>query len=334
LNLSTTKFRETILLVFILVIGITVAFISPNFLTWTNITNILRASAVNGIISLGMMVVIITGNIDVSVGSGLVISGGLAIELVVKNISSYSFINPLLSFLVAIIVGILIGLINGFFVSYTKVPAIVVTLGMASVLRGLICIITRGQWVIGLPSWFTTFASKNIGGVYIGVIIWLLLIILTYLLLYHSNIGRQIFALGGNQTAAIRVGINRTKIYMYSFAYLGALVGIASVIFFSQTGMLDPMIGGGYELTIIAAVIIGGAAITGGYASIFGTILGVILLGLIDNALVLAHIPVYWQKLVTGLLILLAVATSQLQQNKKYKIKPSSTNNREIYLKN
>lgn len=312
------KSRELILIGLMLLIGIIVSIISPRFLTWGNITNLLRSNAVNGIMAMGMMLVIITGNIDMSIGSGLVVCGGLSAVLVSQRLPAD--VNPVLGiflcFLASAVAGIVIGLLNGWFVAYFKIPSIVVTLATMSILRGLICIVTEGQWVTNLPVWFRTMANINIGGIYISMFIWLAVIFLTWLLLNRMNFGRELLATGGNPMAAQRAGIKTRVVVMFAFAFIGFTVGLAGVLFVSQNGMLDPMVGAGYELNLIAAVVIGGASLNGGYASTLGTVLGCMLLSLIQNALVLVGMPVYWQQFVTGLLILVTVVLSAFQSEK------------------
>ena len=319
MKLLKGKSRELILIALMLLIGIIVSAISPRFLTWGNMTNLLRSNAVNGIMAMGMMVVIITGNIDMSIGAGLVVCGGLSAVLVSQRLPAD--VNPalgiLLCFLVSAVVGIGIGLLNGWFVAYFKIPSIVVTLATMSILRGLICIVTWGQWVTNLPVWFRTMANLNIGGIYISGFIWLAVIFLTWLLLNRMNFGRKVLATGGNPMAAQRAGIKTRMVVVFVFAFIGFTVGLAGVLFVSQNGMLDPMVGAGYELNLIAAVVIGGASLNGGYASTLGTVLGCMLLSLIQNALVLVGMPVYWQQFVTGLLILVTVVLSAFQSKQR-----------------
>ncbi len=314
MKLAQTYSRELLLLALMLVIGLAVAMVSPMFLTWGNFTNLLRANAVNGIMAMGMMLVIVTGNIDISIGSGIVVSGGFAAVLAQALPRD---VDPLLAvflcFLVSVVTGIVIGLINGYFVAYLNIPSLVVTLSTMSILRGLICIVTKGQWITGLPRWFISMANANIGGIYISVFIWLAVIFVTWLLLNRTNYGRTIIAAGGNPSAAERLGIRTKRIILFVFSFMGATIGLSGVLFVSQTGMLDPMVGAGYEMTLIAAAVIGGASLSGGQASSGGTVLGMLLLSLIDNALVLGGLPVYFQRFVTGALILVAVVASAYQ---------------------
>lgn len=312
-----TYSRELLLVLFMLLIGLAVSAVSPMFLTWGNFTNLLRANAVNGIMAMGMMLVIVTGNIDISIGSGIVVSGGFAAVLAQSLPRDVDpFLAVLLCFIVSVATGVVIGIVNGYFVAYMEIPSIVVTLSTMSILRGLICIVTKGQWITGLPRWFISMANFNLGGIYISVFIWLGVILLSWILLNYTNYGRRVIATGGNPSAAERVGIRTRRIVVFVFACMGATIGLSGVLFVSQTGMLDPMVGAGYEMTLIAAVVIGGGSLSGGRVSCGGTVLGMLLLSLIDNALVLGGLPVYFQRFVTGALILVAVVTSAYQSKR------------------
>jgi len=292
---------------------------APNFLSQKNLLNILLQSSLTAIVALGMTMVITTGNVDVSVGVSIVGTGVIAAKLAILELPEASPYNPILAMLVAICAGVLIGAFNGFFVSYVKIPSLMITLGSFSMIRGILCLVTGGRWITGFPGWFISFANTKILSVYIGVLIWLALIVLTSLILAKTNLGRQLLAVGGSASAAMRAGINTKRVVMFAYMYLGALVGLSSILFFSQTGMLDPMLGDGYEMTVIAAVIIGGTMLSGGIASVAGTVLGILVLGVINSMLVFAHIPVYWQKLFTGALLLIAVISSYVKHDGKKK---------------
>jgi ribose/xylose/arabinose/galactoside ABC-type transport system permease subunit len=314
-----SRARELFLLTFILLVCVINTSLSDGFLTFKNIMNILKANTVYGIMALGMTMVITTGNVDVSVGVSIVGTGVIAAKLAILELPEASPYNPILAMLVAICAGVLIGAFNGFFVSYVKIPSLMITLGSFSMIRGILCLVTGGRWITGFPGWFISFANTKILSVYIGVLIWLALIVLTSLILAKTNLGRQLLAVGGSASAAMRAGINTKRVVMFAYMYLGALVGLSSILFFSQTGMLDPMLGDGYEMTVIAAVIIGGTMLSGGIASVAGTVLGILVLGVINSMLVFAHIPVYWQKLFTGALLLIAVISSYVKHDGKKK---------------
>lgn len=308
------KTRELILIVFIVVVGGIVAFISPQFLTLNNMMNLLRTNSVNGIMALGMMFLMVTGNFDISVGPSMMVCGGVITELILKNMPEATPFAYVLPFVVSIAVGIVIGLINGFFTAYFNLSSIVVTLGTFSIFSGTISIISGGSWTINFPYWFTSMTSVSIGGVYVSIWLYALVVFLSYFLLNRLNIGRRVLAFGGNPVSAMRAGFSKMKITLFVFALMGATVGLASVLMVSSNAFLDPTAGAGYELDLIAIVILGGAALNGGQATVAGTVLATLLIGVINNAIVFAGVPIYFQKLFVGSMILLSVVFTALQK--------------------
>ena len=321
------KARELILIGVIIVIGIIVTFIMPAFFSQLNIINVLYSNAVFGIMAMGMMLIITTGNIDVSVGAQYAVSG-MVVALVARATGGE---QPLLAILAGMGTGMALGLMNGLIVAKLSIPAIVVTLGTLNIMRGTLNLITSGNWIDGLTGPFAKFANlrllKPINGLGVihaitggkglmvfalplAVYIWILVMVVTYIFLYRTGVGRDILAVGGNKEAARRVGLSQTKAYLLAFGYMGMLAGLASAIAASKIKIAQPSNGTGYEMKLIAACVIGGTEFSGGVASILGTLLGVLLLGVIDNGLVLTKVPAYWQELATGIIIILAVGSS------------------------
>ncbi|MDR1619337.1 MAG: ABC transporter permease [Clostridiales bacterium] len=311
------KTREMILAAVIILMGAVVSVITPSFFTTLNITNILNGNAVIGIMSVGMMMVIVTGNIDVSVGPQFAIITMLTASYAKAEHGENVFVTVLLG----ILIGACLGLFNGLVVAKLNIPAIVVTLGTMNIMRGTLYLVTKGHWVEGLTGPFAKFANARYMGLPRSVIIWFLVLLFTYFILYHTRIGRDILAVGGNKIAAGRIGISRTRAYLCAFGYLGALTGLAAVLSASRLKIAQPSNGIGYEMQLIAATVIGGTVFAGGVASILGTFLGVLLLGIINNGLVLSKIPIYWQDLATGLILIIAVASSAFQSKKSIKIR-------------
>lgn len=319
MNKLFARSRDLILLGLIIITVAVVAMVSPQFMTFNNFMNILRTNSINGIMALGMMFLILTGNIDVSVGPSMMVCGGMITTMVLQRMREESPMGYVLVFALAIGTGILIGLVNGSITTYLGIPSIVVTLGMYSVLSGGISIITGGSWIINFPYWFTSMTAKRIGGVYVSIWIYLLMIILSYLLLNRLNIGRKILAYGGNRVSATRAGLSANKLSLLVFALMGTGVGIASVLLVSSNALFDPTAGAGYELEVIAIVVLGGAVLDGGRATVAGTVLATLLIGIVNNAIVLVSVPIYYQKLVMGGMILLSVVFTALQSQKKQK---------------
>ena len=327
------KARELILIGVIIVIGIIVTFIMPAFFSQLNIINVLYSNAVFGIMAMGMMLIITTGNIDVSVGAQYAVSG-MVVALVARATGGE---QPLLAILAGMGTGMALGLMNGLIVAKLSIPAIVVTLGTLNIMRGTLNLITSGNWIDGLTGPFAKFANlrllKPINGLGVihaitggkglmvfalplAVYIWILVMVVTYIFLYRTGVGRDILAVGGNKEAARRVGLSQTKAYLLAFGYMGMLAGLASAIAASKIKIAQPSNGTGYEMKLIAAYVIGGTEFSGGVASILGTLLGVLLLGVIDNGLVLTKVPAYWQELATGVIIILAVGSSAFRTMK------------------
>ena len=309
--------REWILIGIILLIVVVVSCISPQFLSMRNIQNILRANSINGIMALGMMFLIITGNIDVSVGASMMMCGGVFTTVVLQRMPDESFFGYIAVFGLAIIVGIVIGLISGSFTTFLKLPSIVVTLGMYSVLSGSISIATNGSWIINFPYWFTSMTAKKFLGVYVSIWIYAVIILLAYVLLNRLTLGRNILAYGGNHVSAKRAGLSEARITLIAFAIMGATIGVSSVLLVSSNALFDPTAGSGYELDVIAIVILGGAALSGGAATVAGTVLATILIGVMKNAIVMASVPIYYQKLVVGATILFSVVSSAISESRR-----------------
>ena len=326
-KLFREKARELILIGVIIVIGFIITLITPAFFSQLNIINVLYSNAVFGVMAMGMMLIITTGNIDVSVGAQYAVSG-MVVALVARATGGE---KPLLAILAGMGTGMALGLMNGLIVAKLSIPAIVVTLGTLNIMRGTLNLITSGNWIDGLTGPFSKFANlrllKPVNGLGVihaltggkglmlfalplAVYIWLLVMVITYVFLYRTGMGRDILAVGGNKEAARRVGLSQTKAYLLAFGYMGMLAGLASAIAASKIKIAQPSNGTGYEMKLIAACVIGGTEFSGGVASILGTLLGVLLLGVIDNGLVLTKVPAYWQELATGIIIILAVGSS------------------------
>ncbi|MFC0272825.1 ABC transporter permease [Metabacillus herbersteinensis] len=307
------KSKEMSIAVIVLLLAITLTFVSPVFLTADNLLDVLKANSVIGILAVGMTLVIITGGIDVSVAA--VTSAVCVIMGKVMLVMPDNMVSLLLIFLIAPVLGIILGAINGFLVSKIQIPAIVVTLGTMSIINGLVLYITNGQYLnsTSFPKIFIDFANFEILGISIIILLFIAIAIFTWYILKYTVIGREVLAIGGNKDSAVRVGINFDKVQIFVFSYMGFLAGIAAIAQTAYTKAVDPNGLLGLELLVIAAVVLGGANIMGGRGTIHGTFLGVILLGIVQNGLILAHISTFWQKVFTGAIILLAVSYDQIQ---------------------
>lgn len=305
---SILKQKEISIAVILILISTILAFVSPVFLTIDNFLDIIEGNVVIGILAIGMTLIIITSDIDVSVAA-LTTAVAVAIGYLLAFLPD-SWVSVLLLFLIAPIIGLIMGIFNGLLVSVIRIPAIVVTLGTLNIIAGLVLYMTNGRYInsTNFPQAFMDFASLDILG--IPIIVYLLIIVAvgTWFILKHTLIGRSILAIGGNTQSSIRVGINYKKVKLFVFAYMGFLAGLAAIAQTAYTKSVDPNGMVGLELTVIAAVVLGGANIQGGRGSIHGTLLGVLLLAVMQNGMILARIDTYWQNVVTGAIIVIAVS--------------------------
>lgn len=274
---------------------------SPNFRNPQNMLNLLQQNAVNGIIACGMTLMIITGGFDLSVGSTAALSGVVAAALFLR-------VGIPLGVVAALAVSLLVGLCNGLLIAKVRINAFVATLGTQIITRGILYITTNATPIYGLPSSFMRVGLGSIGPFPIATSIFVLVAIATHILLRYTPYGQHLLGTGGNEEASRLSGIDvdRVKIIVYSLG--GLLAGLGGLILLGQTNTGQPAAANGYELNAIAATVVGGTALTGGQGSIMNTVLGVLLLGMIANALNLLNVSPYWQPAVTGLIILIAVS--------------------------
>lgn len=303
INAAAVKkiFSAYSLYILLLVLIIVVSVLNTNFLSAQNIKNIFQQVSINGILAVGMTFVIITGGIDLSVGSLLGFSGVIAASLVSGGG------NPLLAVLAGIAAGLVFGVVNGVLVSYAKIVPFIVTLGMLSIARGFTNVYTHGSPIIKLDKAFTALGQSSFLGIGLPVWIFVCMLLVGYVLLHTTKLGRYTLAVGGNESAAKTSGINTAKIKMFAYTFTGFCCGLAGILMTAKTNAGAPNAGTGYELDAIAAAIIGGTSPSGGKGSIFGTLLGVLIFGIIQNALDILNVSSYIQQVIKGLIIIGAV---------------------------
>ncbi len=284
---------------------------TDKFLTATNIISVVRQFSFISIMAIGQCMVIIAGGIDLSVGSIFAFSS-------VISVMSLAAGFPLaLALLVGVGCGMLIGLINGLFITRVNLPPFIATLGMMSVTRGLSYAVTAG-FPINIKSAGYGFIGQGlIGGIPVPILLLVLIAIISAVFLKKTVIGRQIYALGGNEEAARVSGVNINKIKIIVYVICGALAAIAGIATASRLGVAQSTAGMGYELDAVAAVIIGGASVKGGTGRVSGTIIGASIMGVLRNALVLLSVSAYWQQAIIGVVILLAVSMDQIRNRTK-----------------
>lgn len=302
---------QTYMLIFIVIgLGVILSFVSPNFLTVTNLMNVLRQIAVNGILAIGMTIVCLTGGIDLSVGSIVAFSGIIAAGLLRDQ--DYPLIVIVL---VAVVLGALLGLYNGYFVAYWKAAPFVVTLSMMTIARGMTYVYSDGRPISNLPEEFLAIGKGSIAGIPIPTAILIVVFIIANIMLTKLKFGRYVYAVGGNENAAMVSGINVKKIKMLVYVLSGVACGLAAIILTSRVSAGLPQAGESYELDAIAATVIGGTSLSGGRGRLWGTIVGAILLGIVNNGLDLLNVSSFYQQIVKGLIILGAILIDSKRNN-------------------
>ncbi len=303
------KFQSTIALL-ILCIGLTM--LSDKFLTVDNGWNVLRQISVNICISVGMTLVVLTAGIDLSVGSILAFSGAVAAGLLKSGISfpeNDLFIGFTLlgTILAGLITGSFLGFFNGWVITKFKVPPFVATLAMLTVARGFTMLWTKGYPISSLGTDFAYIGTGWFLGIPVLVWIAVVVVIAAMIISNKTALGRYIYAIGGNENAAKLSGINIDKVKIIVYTLAGALAAIGGIMVTSRLDSAQPNAGMSYELDAIAAVVIGGTSLSGGRGTIIGTVLGAIIIGVLNNGLVLLDVSPFWQQVVKGMVILLAV---------------------------
>lgn len=305
--------REAVIAVVIVVLSLGAGVISPTFFSGANLTNILTSNAGFAVLALGMAVVLVPAHIDVSIGAQLALTAVIVGNLTIAFDEQSILVNPLTMILVGVVIGAVVGAINGLLVGRLALPAIIVTLGMLSILRGLLFSATKGSWSSGVPHWMTDLQVTGLFGVPTVLLILLGVVVVIWLLIHRTVLGRDILAVGGNRDAARRFGVNVERVDLTVFMLMGGLAGVAGVLYLIQMGSAQPGAAGGIELEAIAAAILGGASVFGGRIRLAGTLLGVLLLSVIENVMILTRVPVYWQSLVSGLIVVIAITAAVLQ---------------------
>lgn len=286
----------------ILGLGVVLSIASPNFLKTTNILNILRQVSINGILAIGMSLVCLTGGIDLSVGSIVAFSGILTAGML-NNTDLPIFVIAV----IAVVVGCIMGMINGYFVAYWNAPAFVVTLSMLTVGRGLTYIYCDGKPISKLPAEFLVIGKGSILGLPIPTIVLFAVFLIFSVMLSKFKLGRYIYAVGGNPQAAMVSGINVKKVLLLVYMFSGMCCGVAAVVLTARVSAGLATAGDGYELNAIAATVIGGTSLSGGTGKLWGTLLGALLLGMVNTGLDLLNVTSYYQQVVRGLIILGAI---------------------------
>ena len=299
-NLKSLISEYFIFVIFIIiVIGLTI--LKPSFITPSNLVNILKQASINGILAFGMMFVIISGGFDMSVGSTVAFSGILAAMLGQGN-------NPLiLALIAALLAGLGVGLINGVGVAVGELPPFIMTLGTMTAVRGLALLASNGKPVIGMSEPYKAIAAGSIAGIPMLAVFLIIVIIICSFVLAKTVYGRRVYACGGNLQAAKVAGINTTAIRISTFAIAGFLAGLCGFLMTSRVTIGQPTAAESYEMDAITACVVGGVSMTGGVGKPWGVVIGTLLITVIANGLDILGVSSHWQKIVKGLIIVLAV---------------------------
>lgn len=303
--------REFILLLVIVIFTVMMSFASPVFFSWLNLEAILMALSVEATIAVGMVILLISGGLDLSVGSTLAFVG------VVTGLVLVTGIGTIPSILAGLLAGLGVGLLNGFLIAKMKINPFITTLGTMITIRGLLLILAKGRAVLNLPESFTVIGQGRLMGIQYPIYVLLILVIVMDVFLRNSRFFRQSYYIGGNEDSARLTGINVDAVKIFNYCLVAVLAGLAGLLLTARFGSASVTVGSGIELRVITACIIGGASLTGGEGSVLGAFLGALFMGMLANALNLLGVDVYYQNFMTGLILILAVVFDVLNERRK-----------------
>jgi len=304
-------FRETILILVLVVGGAIMTAASPVFLTWPNLEAILLGLSVEGPIVVGMAILLVSGGLDLSVGSTLAFTGVVAGLLVVGGVPA------VLGIVLSLVAALAVGMVNGLLIAKMKMNAFIITLGMMIAVRGLLLIIAGGRAVLNLPDSFTVIGQGRFLGVQYPIFVVLILTVVGDLLLRNTRFFRQNYYVGGREQAARLSGIKVDFIKIFNYCMVAVISGISGLMITARFGSSSLTVGTGVELRVLTAAVIGGASFAGGEGSVLGALLGALFMGVLANSLNLLGVDVYWQNLVTGLMLILAVVFDTVNERRK-----------------
>jgi simple sugar transport system permease protein len=313
------KQHETYVLLVIVLFSMVITLVNPKFLTLENMFDLLKSYSFIGIFAVGVTFVLISGGIDISFTAVATVAEYVMAVVIIKYGG-----NILLAFLLAAGVGIALGLVNAILIHFFKIPTIITTIATLNIFYGILTVISGGRWIYALPDWFRSFAdirvftlrsSEGIAyGLSIITLIWIIAILVAWVILHFTRLGRGIYAMGGSMTAAKRVGFNIFKLQMFVYSFMGLMAGLAGLVQALLVQTVAPNSIVGKELDVLAAVVLGGASLAGGTGTLFGTILGVTLIAIMSNGLTLMRVSSFWYNVFIGLVIILSVSFSAYQR--------------------
>lgn len=315
MNIKRVDLRKYSLVLILVVMVTACSIMSSNFLSVTNLTNILKQVSIVTICAFAQGMIIISGEIDLSIGYLAGMSGSFACIMFVATQ------NLFLAFAFGLLLGALVGAGNGLFVAYFKLPSFIVTLAMQTVCFGSICLYTKGQNIYKIGK-FNLLGQSSIAGIIpITVVFMVIMLIITHVLLKYTKFGRYLYAIGGNSEAANAAGVQVCKIKWAAFIVSGIFAAVAGMVMMGRLNAGIPSEGAGYETDAITATVIGGTSFSGGAGTAFGTFLGSIIIGVLNNIMNLMGVDSYTQMIIKGLIIILAVLADSLSKKQKTSIK-------------
>lgn len=304
--------REFSLIAVLVVFAIVMTIVSDVFLSKANIEAILLSLSVEGTIAVGMVILLISGGLDLSVGSTLAFAG------VVTGLALTSLGLPaILAILIGLLSALGVGLINGLLVAKLKINPFITTLGMMITIRGLLRVLAKGRAVLNLPEAFTVIGQGRLFGIQYPIYVMLAVVIIGDLLMRNSRFFRQSYYIGGNERAARLSGINVDLVKIFNYCLVAVLAGLAGLMITARFGSSSLTVGTGVELRVITATIIGGASLSGGEGSVFGAFLGALFMAVLANSLNLLGVESFWQDFITGLILIIAVVVDVINERRK-----------------
>lgn len=323
-NVKTKGFQDfvkrNVLIGVLIALFIFLSFANKNFFTWQNMMTVLRTCSMNGIIALGMTLVIISGEIDLSVGSAVAFSGCFSAWMVQRFTRGGMEVMPaiIISSIVVLIAGILVGLFTAWMRNSFRVPSFITTLGLLTMLSGFAYLLTGGFPIASYPQWFGYLGAGFIGGVFpFQALILVIVFVAIFFLLNYTAFGRSVYAVGGNVESARLSGVNVRRVRSISFGITGFLAALSGLMVSSQIMAGTPSVGTNGEMTAISSIIIGGASLAGGVGKVTGTLIGILFLGVILNGMTIMGISSYWQLVVRGSLVIVAVLLNMSTQKER-----------------
>lgn len=315
MNLKTnfkSKINEYAIYVVLILLFLFFSIASPSFINANNLINVVRQISMLGIASVGMTFALLVGGIDLSIGSQMSMVAVICSIMMTKG-----NINPCIASILCIILTSAVGFFNGIIISKIKMPPLIVTLSTMIIIEGVAFIISKGIPIFGFPQGFSVLGQGYIGIIPIPVIIMIVILIIGAVILNKTYIGRYFYSIGGNEEASRLSGIDVDKIKCLAYTLSGLFAGISGVILLSRTNSGQPTMGKGFEFDVLTAVVLGGVSVNGGVGKISNVISGILIIGVLNNGLVLMGMNTYVQSVIKGIVLLIAVAFDFIQRSKK-----------------